>query len=116
MATLQPQEGMIGLPIVYQVNTDQVDVNGDPIPRDISSFTTHDLIFQKPDRTVVVKTAEFFTDGSDGLLVYTTINGDLVPGGLFEVQSHLANADGSIDETTEVAIFHCNRNIPRPTT
>jgi hypothetical protein len=109
MATLQPQEGMIGLPIVYQVNTDQVDVNGDPVPRDISAFTTHELYFRKPDRTLAILDAEFVSDGSDGQLFVTTVEGDLVPSGSYLVQAHLA--DASVDEMTEVSLFHVSANI-----
>jgi len=109
MATLIAQENMVGLPIVYQVNTDQVDGNGGPVPRNISAFTTKELIFRKPNGVKVTKTATFFTDGTDGLLLVTSIAGDLAPYGVFRVQAHLSNA--SLDETTEVDLFSIARNV-----
>jgi hypothetical protein len=105
----QPQEGAVGLTIIYQVNTDQVNVNGDPVPRNISSFTTHDLVFKKPDGSKVVKPGAFVTDGSDGLLSYVTVAGDLVPNGSFRVQAHLVSA--TLDEMTETDLFHVCANV-----
>jgi hypothetical protein len=100
-----PQENAIGIPIVYEVQ----DKDGNP--RDISSFTTHELVFQKPNKTVVVKPAVFFTDGTDGLLVYITVDGDLIPAGSFQVQAHLKNV--TLEEYTGVDLFHCAKNLPR---
>jgi hypothetical protein len=44
---------------------------------DISTATTKILYFRKPDGTVINRTATFFTDGSDGILKYAWISGDL---------------------------------------
>ena len=46
---------------------------------DISSSlnNTKNFLFSKPDGTVITKTGIFTTDGTDGLLRYITISGDL---------------------------------------
>ncbi len=49
-------------------------------PRDISTATTKRILITQPDDTVLTKTASFSTDGTDGILTYTTIAGDLVEG------------------------------------
>lgn len=49
---------------------------------DISSFTTKQFIFKRPDNTTVTKNASFSTDGSDGKLRYTIVSGDLNQQGL----------------------------------
>jgi hypothetical protein len=110
MSQLQPQENAIGLPIVYRVDSGQFDINGDPVPRDISGTTTHELVFRKPppDKSLMVKPATFVTDGNDGLLTITTIDGDLVPHGTFEVQAYLVK--GAVQQYTEVSLFHVNAN------
>lgn len=102
---MQPSENAIGLLILYEVQ----DAAG--AARDISTFTTTELVFEKPDGTVVVKDVDFQTDGTDGLLAYTTADGDLTPWGSFKVQAHIANA--SYDECCDVAIFHVNKVLNR---
>lgn len=51
------------------------DHDGDVI--DISSADTKKIVFKKPNGQLSVKDAEFVTDGSDGKLQYTTVDGDL---------------------------------------
>jgi hypothetical protein len=43
----------------------------DGIAVDISSYTTRQFVFRKPDGTEVPKTATFTADGVDGYLQYT---------------------------------------------
>lgn len=100
---MQPNAGQIGLNIIYQVQ----DANGQP--RDISSFTTTELIFLKPNRTKLIVPVDFQGDGTDGELVYVTEEGDLEPYGTFEVQSHLAKLN--VDEYTEVSLFSVSKNL-----
>ena len=72
---MDAQQGSVGVTIVYQV----LDSSGNP--RDISSFTTHELVFCKPNETVLTRPATFQTTGVDGILSYTTVAGDLDPYG-----------------------------------
>lgn len=53
---------------------------------DISGATTTTIKFMKPDRSVVSKTAIFYTDGTDGIIQYTTIAGDLNMAGTWKRQ------------------------------
>ncbi len=46
-------------------------------PVNISNATTKQLIFKKPSSVVVTQTAVFYTDGSDGIIQYTIVDGDL---------------------------------------
>jgi hypothetical protein len=43
----------------------------------LAAATTKQMKFKKPDGTVLVKAGAFTTDGADGNLQYTTIQGDL---------------------------------------
>ena len=45
--------------------------------------------------TVLTKTASFYTDGSDGIIQYTTINGDLDTAGEWGVQAYIVSASGT---------------------
>lgn len=53
---------------------------------DISSATTKNIIFEKPDGTKVTQTGSFFTDGTDGILEYLSVDGDLNIGGDWRLQ------------------------------
>ena len=100
---MQAQENAIGLPILYQV----LDSAGNP--RDITGFNTHELVFKKPNGTCITKAADFQNDGTDGILGYVTVSGDLNQSGAWQIQAHLANA--SFEGMTETAIFYVGRNV-----
>lgn len=55
----------------------------------ISAATTKNMIFEKPDGTIVTKSAVFLTDGSDGILQYVSISGDLNIGGNWRLQGYV---------------------------
>lgn len=53
---------------------------------DISTATTKQIILKKPSGATLTKTASFVTDGSDGLISYLTISGDLDEVGTWKIQ------------------------------
>lgn len=55
----------------------------------IGGATTKNIIFTKPDGTKVTKDASLFTDGLDGIMVYTTVAGDLNIAGLWRIQGYV---------------------------
>lgn len=61
---------------------------------DISSATTKQLLFKKPDGTVVPKTASFFTDGTDGKLQYTSVSGDINAIGRWQLEPYVITPQG----------------------
>jgi len=56
---------------------------------DISSATTKTIRFQKKDKTTMDKDGEFKTDGTDGILQYTTLTGDIDQKGRWLAQAYL---------------------------
>jgi hypothetical protein len=54
---------------VYDVDTEAA--------ADVSSYTTIQVEFKDPGGTVTTKDAAFATDGSDGVVRYTTASGDI---------------------------------------
>ena len=99
-----PQENAIGLPIEYGV----LDVDGSA--KDISAATVKKLLFKKPNGVRLEKTAEFSNPpGADGKLIVTTVAGDLIPYGVFEVQAELTFP--SSDLRTAIATFPVLRNL-----
>jgi len=47
------------------------------------------IIFKKPDGTIVEKPAEFATDGTDGVIQYATVAGDLNQTGTWKIQARV---------------------------
>ena len=62
---------------------------------DISGATTKQLIFKKPGGTKLTKTAVFFTDGTDGIITYDTLSGDLDEDGMWKVQGYVVLSSGT---------------------
>lgn len=57
---------------------------------DISTATVKKFYIQKPGTTSPDEyTAEFYTDGSDGIIQYTTEDGDLDTVGLWKIQAYI---------------------------
>ncbi len=59
---------------------------------DISSASVMQIKFEKPDGTIVTQTASFFTDGTDGVIEYLSVSGDLSIGGKWRLQGFVTMA------------------------
>jgi hypothetical protein len=55
-------------------------------PIDISLATTKTFIYKKPDKTKFSRPADFKTDGTDGVLQYTSVAGDIDKSGDWQLQ------------------------------
>lgn len=64
-----------------------VDTNGATI--DVSTATVKYIYFSDPTGTRMKKTAAFKTDGSDGIITYTTVDGDIDEVGTWQVQGYI---------------------------
>ena len=68
---------------------------------DLSAATTTNFVVEKPDSSVVTWTASFDSDGTDGVLKYTTVSGDLDMVGIWSGRAmgdagyHKFNQDGT---------------------
>jgi hypothetical protein len=63
--------------------------DSDGVAVDISTATTKEIYFRKPDGTTVSKTGTFNTDGTDGKLYYSTESGFLTPNGKWHLQAYV---------------------------
>lgn len=88
------QAGVIGAVIrvtCVQPQTPAEKSSGAPrVPVDISATILKELIFRKPDGSVITKTAQFSTNGLDGALQWSTVAGDVEPWGTYMVQPNIA--------------------------
>jgi hypothetical protein len=56
---------------------------------DLSSASPKQIKFHKPDGTLLTKTANFYTDGTDGKIYYTSASGDLNLTGNWRLQAYV---------------------------
>lgn len=61
----------------------------------VSSASTITFTFKKPDGSKITRNGGFTTDGSDGQVQYTTVDGDLDQCGEWRVQLYLVLTSGS---------------------
>lgn len=75
----------------YDIGTQVVDtlIDQDGQIIDLAPTTVRQMIFRKTDGTILTKTASLLTDGSDGKLAYSMINGDLDQVGKWVQQSYI---------------------------
>lgn len=76
---------------------------------DLSTATTKDLIFKKPGGDILTKGASFYTDGTDGVIYYTSVSGDLSENGRWKMQAHIVTP--SSDFKTDIYNFKVSRNL-----
>lgn len=65
------------------------------LPVDLSVYSTKELMFGKPDKSVVTKTASFYTDGTDGIIQYTSEADFLDQAGIWQVQGKVSTVGTS---------------------
>jgi hypothetical protein len=75
---------------------------------DISSATTKQIIFEKPDGTTLTKDATFDSDGSDGKIYYESISGDLDTAGTWTIQAKVILPTGTWKSNKETFAVHSN--------
>lgn len=80
-----------------------VTIKEDGTAIDVSTATDISFIFRMPDGTVKTKTGTFKTDGSDGIVRYTTIADDLDQAGAIDLQVQLTL--GAWTGCTEIETF-----------
>lgn len=69
-------------------------VDADLSAIDVSSATVKKIYFQDSSGNVTSKDAEFYTDGSDGIIQYTAVSGDIDEAGTWRIQGYVEMPDG----------------------
>ena len=72
---------------------------------DVSSASVKYIDLMKPDKTTARKTAVFGSDGTDGIIKYVTVEGDINQTGIWYCQGYVELSDGkfrSAETTFEV--------------
>lgn len=71
-----------------------VTVKDGSVAVDISDATVKQIIFKAKRKGTFSKDATFYTDGSDGKLTYTSVEGDLSETGSWQLQAYVETPAG----------------------
>lgn len=75
---------------------------------DLTSFTTFQIIFWKPDGTTVIKAASVYGDPANGIIQYTTIANDLDQSGTWRIQAYIESATQELYSNIEKFKVYAN--------
>ena len=75
----------------------------------VQTATVKKIYFKKSDGTKLSKTALFYTDGSDGIIQYTGLAGDISISGVWEMQGYVEMPAGKF--YSEAVKFTVKNNI-----
>ena len=95
---------------VIKVTVQDKDANCVLTALDVSTATTREFIFKKPSGDKLTVTATFTTDGTDGQIEYTTVDGDLDEVGEWKIQVYIAFIPGG-SWRSEIGSFKVSKNL-----
>lgn len=81
----------------------------DSLAVSLTGVSSKYLIFKKPDGTVSQKSADFYTDGSDGVIQYISESGFLDQPALWQLQGYVIFPGGSWK--TDIYEFRVFKNL-----
>lgn len=96
----------VGNIVQFQITV--ANCNGTAI--NLSTATTIDFLFQKPDGSLLTKAGSFYTDGTDGIVVYRTTTDDLDQSGSWRYQVYVVY--DSNEQHTDIVKFKVFANLP----
>ena len=92
-----------GTPIRFEI------VNPDYKAEDVSAATAVTILLRAPDGTVLTKSGTFTTDGTDGKVQYTAVDGDLDQAGAWQGQARVTTPSGQW--TSQTVSFKVKANL-----
>lgn len=87
----------------------KVTIKAKGVALDISTATVKRIILTDPDGRKLNKSATFNSNGSDGILKYVTIDGDLEKAGPWKLQAKVTLAGGSW--SSDITTFEVMKNL-----
>tara|TARA_Y100000296_G_C5157726_1_gene250087 strand:+ start:1040 stop:1366 length:327 start_codon:yes stop_codon:yes gene_type:complete len=94
---------------IFRVTVYDMTSTGGTTVADISTATTKQFTFKRPDGTTFNKTAVFTTDGTDGDIQYLSVDGDLNVSGTWHLQAYVVTSAGNWK--TDVGHFRVYENL-----
>jgi hypothetical protein len=87
----------------------EVSLVDDGVAVDLTGITVKNLIFKKPDGTVVTKIGTVYGVPANGVLRYTTLTGDLDKDGCWQIQAQITLPGGSWK--SDIGVFEVHSNL-----
>ncbi len=84
-------------------------VSGTAAVLDVSGASTIELIFKSPSGASTTQSATLYTDGTDGKITYTTVDGDLNEVGTWRIQAKVVVGGGTF--RSDVGTFKVYENL-----
>ena len=94
---------------IFRVTVFAATSTGTSTVADISTASTKQIVFSRPDGTTLTKTAVFTTDGEDGDIQYLSVDGDLNMAGTWHLQVYIVTPAG--EWRTDVGHFRVYENL-----
>lgn len=76
---------------------------------DISNATSMNIFFKKPNGDTITRVGAFYTDGTDGKMSYTIIDGDIDEVGSWKIQAQVVAVNGTWKSSFKA--FKVHRNL-----
>jgi hypothetical protein len=76
---------------------------------DISAATSLQILIRKPSDTLLELEADLYTDGTDGVITYTSVDGDLDEVGTHKIQGKI-EIDGGVFYSS-IGSFKVHHNV-----
>lgn len=89
----------------------EITLKDDGVIVDISGTATKAIILRQPDGTATSYSAEFKTDGTDGILTYTSTSAILTPPGIWHLQAAVTWAGPTQEWKSDIYEFRVYENL-----
>jgi len=86
----------------------RVQVLDDETVVDLSTATVLQIIFRKPDGVYLTVDCNYYTDGTDGIIKYNTVDGDIDQSGQWRIQAYVEVGSAKYYSSTGSFRVHCN--------
>lgn len=87
----------------------RITITDNDVVVDLSTASVISIIFRKPDDTLLEVNATLYTDGTDGIIKYNAVDGDIDQSGRWKIQAYV-ELSSSAKYYSSIGTFmvHCN--------
>lgn len=86
----------------------RVTITDEDVAVDLSSASIIQLIFKKPSGDTLTVDATLHTDGTDGIIYYNAVDGDINESGIWKLQSYVMVGSAAYSSTVGTFKVECN--------
>ncbi len=86
----------------------RITIKDDGVVVNLTTASLLQIIFEKPDGSILTVSAAFYTDGSDGIIKYNAVSGDLDQAGLYKIQANIEIGSSRYKSSHSSFKVYCN--------